>query len=421
MNVTQSKIQINPVLRGLSIAMWFLIAMAYLTFFVLDLRLDYAQIMIPCSGEECNYIAVSQAEFDAMENLGLSPRFYANTMSAATVAGVAASWLLALLILWRQGSTRIGWVVSIVLAIIPITMIADVDNVATYYPALEPLVSILSSIGTIVLMGFLYLFPSGRFYPRWAFIPFLLSTIVFEVFSSYYEHLNEIPDWAMEYGPPILLGQLLFAGILQVYRYQRNSTSTERQQTKWVLLGILLLIAGFPVWFSVFGGIIVIAPGQARLLASLGGWITSMLLTVALPVTMAIAISRYRLWDIDLVIRRALQYTLLTGILALTYVGSMVFLQGILGRLTGSSNSPLVTVITTLGIAAFFNPLRTRVQDLIDHRFYRKKYDAEKALAQFTATARDEVDMENLTRALLGVVEETMQPEQASLWLTDRE
>jgi len=416
MNELQFNSPTKPFLRGLSIVAWFLITSAYLAFFVLDLRLDYAQILVPCGGEACNYIAVSQAEFDAMANLGLSPKFYANTMTMATVTGVAASWLLALLILWRQGGTRIGWVVSIVLAIIPITMISDVENVAAYYPALESLVNILSSIGSFVLFGFLYLFPSGRFYPRWAIIPFSISLFIFELFSSYYEQ-PQIPDWWEELGPPILLFIVLFAGILQIYRYRRESTQTERQQTKWLLLGLLLLITGFPVWFTIFGGIVEISPGQPRLIASLGGWVTNMLFVIALPITMAIAISRYRLWDFDLVIRRTLQYALVTGILALTYFGGIVILQGILGPLTGSANSPVVTVITTLGIAALFNPLRTRVQEFIDRRFYRAKYDAEQTLAAFAKTARDEVDMEKLTGALLGVVDETMQPEQASVWL----
>jgi hypothetical protein len=132
---------------------------------------------------------------------------------------------------------------------------------------------------------------------------------------------------------------------------------------------------------------------------------------------MAIAILRFRLFDIDVIIRRTLQFAILTGLLALTYFGGVVIIQGILSPLTGSSNSPLVTVITTLGIAALFNPLRIRVQDFIDRRFYRKKYNAEQALAQFAATARDEVDMDKLTSALLSVVEDTMQPEKVSLWL----
>ena len=138
-----------------------------------------------------------------------------------------------------------------------------------------------------------------------------------------------------------------------------------------------------------------------------------------LPIAITIAILRYNLWGIDLIIRKTLQYALLTGLLALTYFGGIILLQAILEPLTGSTNSPVITVITTLGIAALFNPLRNRIQDFIDRRFYRKKYDAEKALAQFAAIARDEVDMEKLTGALLDVVGETMQPEHISLRIRD--
>ena len=407
----------HSALRWLALASWILIALAYLAFFVLDLRLDYAQTLVPCSGAECNYIAISQSEFDALENMGLSPRFYALTLNGGTVLGVAACWLLALAILWRQGNTRIGWIVSLVLAIIPINMISDADNVAAFYPDLQLPVTILSSVGTIILFGFLYLFPNGRFYPRWAFIPMILSFIGFEVFELVFSGDLPNPAWVDAILAPMVMVIVFFPGILQIFRYRRHSTPTERQQTKWLLLGILLLIAGFPVWFTFFGGGVEFTPGQPRLFASLGGWLTNMLFVVALPVTMAIAISRYRLWEIDLVVRRTLQYGLLTGVLVLIYYGSVITLQAGVRAMTGQGDSPIITVLTTLAIAALFNPLRRRVQEFIDRRFYRKKYDAEQALAQFAAIARDEVDMDKLSTALLGVVEETMQPETLSLWL----
>lgn len=411
----------HPAIRWLALASWILIALAYLTFFVLDLRLDYEQTLVPCSGEDCNYIAVSQAEFDALENMGLYPQFYALTLNGGTVLGVAACWLLALAILWRQGSTRIGWIVSIVLAIIPINMIADADNVAAFYPDLQLPVTMLSSVGTIILLGFLYLFPNGRFYPRWAFIPLILSVPVFEFFALVFSGDFPGPAWLDAILAPMVMVIVFFPGILQIFRYRRHSTPTERQQTKWLLLGILLLIAGFPVWFTFFGDGVEFTPGQPRLFASLGGWLTNMLFVVALPVTMAIAISRYRLWEIDLVVRRTLQYGLLTGVLALIYYGSVITLQAVVQAMTGQGDSPIITVLTTLAIAALFNPLRLRVQDFIDRRFYRKKYNAEQALAQFAATARDEVDMDKLAAALLEVVSETMQPDKVSLMLAKKE
>jgi len=141
-----------------------------------------------------------------------------------------------------------------------------------------------------------------------------------------------------------------------------------------------------------------------------------LLFPIALPVTIGIAILRYHLYDIDLIIRRTLVYGLLSIALGFIYLGSVILLQRLFTGIT-AQQSPLAIVLSTLLIAALFNPLRGRVQNIIDRRFYRQKYDAQQVLEQFAQTARDETDMDALTAELTRVIQKTMQPDGMNLWL----
>jgi hypothetical protein len=254
----------------------------------------------------------------------------------------------------------------------------------------------------------LYLFPNGRPAPRrllWpivilVFIFFLFFTLEFgALFSPSLESLTA-QSWIQPAGPAMIALLLGIVSLAQVYRYRYNSNPIEKQQTKWFVFGLVFIfsstIADFFFPFPHY---------------------SSSLIFLVLPITIAIGILRYRLWDIDVLIRRTLQYSLLTGLLALFYFGTIVVLQAVFRTLTGEGQREIVTVLSTLAIAALFTPLRRQVQRLIDRRFYRRKYDAAQTLAAFGTAARDEVDLNELTGRLLEAVEETMQPAHVSVWL----
>jgi hypothetical protein len=306
--------------------------------------------------------------------------------------------------------------VSLALVVIPATTISDSDNVAANYPQLLIPAVMLSVLGTCVLVLFVYLLPNGRFYPRWAAVPLAISLPIATGTIQETTGVLTLPREVAAVLIYLAFGAFALPGIFQVLRYRQFSTPVERQQTKWIVFGLVVYMLGFPIWFSLFGGGLAIAPGLPRLIASLGGSLLVLLVGLMLPVTIALAILRYRLWDIDLLIRRTLIYGFLTALLALLYFTGVTLVQALFSTFSQSQSTAAI-VISTLAVAALFNPLRRRLQAAIDRRFFRIRYDAERSLARFAAAARDEVDVGRLAGELQGVVAETMQPERVSLWL----
>ncbi len=232
--------------------------------------------------------------------------------------------------------------------------------------------------------------------------------------------LNTYPNAFSTFPPWVISAIFLVNGgsgvVAQIYRYVRVSGPVQRQQTKWVVfvLGITILtILGIYVPLLIFPSLST----SSSIYYLIFTYIYPLGLLL-IPLTLGIAILRYRLWDIDILINRTLVYGTLTGLLALVYFGLVVALQALFKGLTGQVGaSPLVIVISTLAIAALFQPLRHHIQKIIHRRFYRRKYDAARTLAAFSATLRNEVDLSQLSENLLAVVEETMQPASVSLWL----
>ena len=218
------------------------------------------------------------------------------------------------------------------------------------------------------------------------------------VFKDLVEPLGRI-------GFVLLIVSWLCAAIALLIRVDKGSP-VERQQIKWLAYFAILMFVGFAfVGAGLFGSIWIY---WAEILSSAA--------FNCLPIGVGIAILKYRLYDIDLLINRTLVYGALTGILALVYLGGVVALQALFRYLTGQG-SQLAIVASTLAIAALFGPLRRRIQAFIDRRFYRRKYDVTKTLEAFSAKLRDETDLDALRADLVGVVGETMQPAHVSLWL----
>jgi hypothetical protein len=214
------------------------------------------------------------------------------------------------------------------------------------------------------------------------------------------------PVWSVVQLLGIVTGMVCF--LAPVLRYRRAG-GVERQQLKWLVVGAGFLI--FSVAALMLSLILTLPPLLKSIIDLMGS-----LGAAVIPVVMTFAILRYRLYDIDLIIRRTLIYGVLTALLVFTYWAGVVGLQALLRPITGAGND-LAVVATTLIIAALFLPLRRRIQGFIDRRFFRRKYDAAKTIASFSEHMRDEVELDRLAERLVEVVDETMRPAHVSLWL----
>jgi hypothetical protein len=355
----------------------------------------------------------------------VAPEFFFNSVGFRLVIGFIIAPLtlaIAFLIIRRKPGNVVGpmlvlWGTSVATwalrSNIDITTMAVLSNI--------------TSVGWSVVMFLGFFFPTGRMMPeRWH--P-LLSWIVIGAISATFlatplsdtlsflreEHPNPLyfPMLApfstfinLLIGLPIVLLPVM---VYSIYRRYKQSNVVQRQQLKWLAFSFLIFLLLTPVT--------LILSNMGGTLAETAGLLVNGWLYMFPAVTIGNAILRHRLYDIDIIIRRTLVYSILTGILAVIYFGGVIVVQQLLRPLTESSD--LAIVVSTLLIAALFSPLRRRIQSTIDRRFFRRKYDAEQTLARFNQTLRDEVDIETLKAELVGVVQETMQPTKIALWMKE--
>jgi hypothetical protein len=400
----------SPTLRRrwlvLAQAAWVVVAVVSLGAFVAGVPAHHDYLAHPTAGVR-----------DALAELGLSPGGYAFYNVALDTVFVSIFALVAAVIFWRRSDDLMALLVATMLVswgTLNELFVVSPEAIVGMSPIVDAVLTLLTYTGYITWMLFFYLFPSGSFVPRWTRWLGLLYGVAF--FG-----LWNFTPFGPESWPPLLFGTAVvsvwgsFLGA-QVYRYARVSDTTQRQQTKWVVFGVAAALAGALTTIFTVGAAIDLPPEEV------GPRMLSLLLMdafgVLIPLSVGIAVLRSRLYDIDIVINRTLVYGSLSVMLGLVYLGGVATTQAIFRALTGQEQQPqLGIVISTLLIAALFNPLRQRIQSFIDRRFYRSKYDAIKTLETFSVKLRDETDLSALSDDLVGVVRETMQPAHVSLWL----
>jgi hypothetical protein len=365
---------------------------------------------------------------------------------------IVAYGLAALVVARRQPANLVGWVLA------GIVLGAGMSSVSLGYVegsddrAGQPLGVLAAWVGQwayVVWVGLAVLFlpllfPTGRLpSPRWRPVAWLaLAALILGAVSEAVVPTLEVDKESggtVTIANPIgldgrlvdvlyLSGNVLLVlsvvgAVASLITRLRIARGRERQQVKWVAWALGLGATGMvvAVIVSSFEPAYGVVEGSAAVLYVVGaiGWFGALaILGLGVPAAIAVAIVRHQLYDIDVLINRTLVYGALTVMLALVYFGGVAGMQYIFRALTGQEEQPqLAIVVSTLVIAALFNPLRRRIQSFIDKRFYRSNYDARKTLEAFSAKLRDETDLEALNNELVGVVRETMQPAHVSLWL----
>jgi hypothetical protein len=394
-------------------AAWALLSSGTLLAFAFRLPVYLTLLQTVCTGTGCLPGQPAPDTAATLHGLGLSLGSYVTFTLVLTLASMLLACTMSGLLAWRKSNDWLALLVALMLILFGTANIIsapELSHSAWHFPAM-----LLETLHFVTIFLVCSLIPTGRFVPRWTrwLVPaWVLWRLIFLFFPTLpsADLLNNL----------IWLSGLACISVALIYRYRRMSSPMQRQQLKWIVFGgsattLIVLVTNLPP---------LIFPALSRTGSLYGLFLTAINTLVLLPLIFcfAIAILRYRLWEIDVIINRTLVYGTLTGALALVYVGLVIGLQTLLSSII-SHDSGVAIVISTLAIAALFQPLRHRIQQIIDRRFYRSKYDAKRIIDTFSTTLREETDLTQLSEQLVAVVQETMQPAHVSLWLrkTERE
>jgi hypothetical protein len=399
-------------------AAWLMVAAPTFAFFLAGIPLTYQSMQRVCGPEPCSSGSrLTEAHLRVLADLGLTAQSWALYATAVQVLSALVWCAIGALIFWRKPDEPVALFVSLFLFLFGMTFGDVLWVMQAAYPALRLPLDLVAALNWGALLSFFFIFPDGRFVPRWALWPMIAWIVIYagQVYApGTVLDKNTWPIWLVFLG---LFGGLGAGVAAQIYRYRAVSGPAQRRQTRWVVYGATLAVLGYVVAVLPY----LAPPGL------FGGPAYDLFIDVPLslawsllPLSFGVAVLRSRLWDVDRLINRTLVYAALTATLALVYGGSVVVLELLFSTVAGGE-SDLAVIVSTLAIAGLFQPLRRVLQERIDRRFYRRKYDAERTVAAFGQRVQSEVDVQRQVEDLVRVVDEALQPAQISLWLAGKD
>lgn len=406
----------GPTLAILMNITWWVLVAVNLTLFLIAVPVEYR-----------SHIASSTRDFTpALERLRLSPTFYAILRTGLDASTILSFTAIGIVIILRKPRDWMVFLTAIACMTFSTMFIPTLIQLAEAQPVFRVPASFIRMIGLAAsVIVFLFLFPNGRFTPRitrWLAAIWAGLSLWWWINPAAPANIVHLTDWntGMAKTVGLLFGAYSIGVAAQIWRYRTTTDPGQKQQIKWFLYGAVSGLLGFGLYYA---GLILFPvlsrPDLPRLVYMLVGLPVYHFSILMVPLSLAVAISRFRLWDLDLVINRSLVFSIVTGLIIAGYALAVIILEQFFHLSMGWDRSPLAIALSTLLIAFTFAPLRNIIQARVDRRFYRKKYSDEKAITALSMKLRDEVDINRLAEALLTTIDETMQPEHVSLWLRE--
>lgn len=389
--------------------LWIALALTLICLSIFGWNLQYQTVLGSCSDPACFQVDLSETGFGILGlSLGLSPAVSAALDIALGVLAVLPYFVMGFILFSRHSSNRLIWLGAFMLPAFGGTAIASGIWPLIFVPTwLGTLAKTVSILGQITFLNFFLVFPNGRFVPRWTAVLAALWTGVF-VFSVPFDYdpFDVVAELFI-----VIIATLMFS---QMYRYRKVSSLEEKQQTKWVVIGLSVSLGGFLL--SVLGIGIFYNDQPPPLVDGIVSLVTTVLFAL-IPIWIGIAITRYRLWDVEVVVNRALIYGPLSAILAGVFAASVALINLAARDFFGTESTATATVAAALFIATIFQPLRTRIETWVNKRFYPDNANLIKEFIEFSPEVRSVIKLKQLLEVVTRRASALLNVEHAAILL----